>query len=67
MGECKRMAEAAGWSALDALEHGRGKIWRGAKNLSVSFTHELLHTWGMKLHWTESKYVVDDDEFKAIR
>ena len=61
-----RMVERGGWSALDAVEHG-GENMQEPKKLSVSFTHELLHTRGMKLHWTESKYIVDDDDFEDIK
>ena len=58
-----RMVEGAGWSALDAVEHG-GENMEEAKNLSVSFTRELLHSRGMKLHWTESEYIVDFEDIK---
>ena len=61
-----RMVEGAGWSALDAVEHG-GENMQEPKKLSVSFTHELLHMRGMKLHQTESKYIVYDEDFKDIK
>ena len=58
VGECKEGGGVGGpfcwmlWSVecgAWSVEHG-GKIWSGGKNLSVSFTRELWHMRGMKLH-----------------
>ena len=61
-----RMVER-GWVVRSGCCGARRGKYEEPKNLSVSFTRELLHTRGMKLHWTESKYIVDDDDFEDIK
>ena len=65
VGECKDGGE--GWVVRSGCCGARRGKYEEPKNLSVSFTRELLHTRGMKLHWTESKYIVDDDDFEDIK